>query len=112
MPTRGEQIAWSAGLFDGEGCVAETDRRFTLRLVNTDEELVRRFHDYVGLGRIYGPYVNTCSDGYKRKLVFHSVAYGYDALDIMNLLAPFLSTRRRARAYELTGLSFPVETSI
>lgn len=111
MSTREEEIAWASGLFEGEGCVCETDTRFTLRLNNTDEEVIRRFDDYVRLGRVYGPYVNSCNDGYKRKLVFHWVAYGYDAYDAMNLLAPFLSKRRLARALELTGISFPVKTS-
>jgi hypothetical protein len=105
-------MAWAAGLFEGEGCVCETDTRFTLRLTNTDEEVIRRFDHHVRLGQAYGPHVNSCNDGFKRKLVFHWVACGYDAFDVMNLLAPFLSQRRLARAHELTGLSFPVETSI
>lgn len=100
------------GLFEGEGCICETGDRFTLRLTNTDEEVVRRFDACVRIGRVYGPYVNSCNDGYRRKQVFHWVASGYDALDVMNLLAPFLSARRLARAHELTGLTFPVETAI
>jgi hypothetical protein len=112
MPTRDEEIAWAAGFFEGEGCISETGGQFTLRLNNTDEEAIRRFDDYVQLGRIYGPYANTVSDGYRRRAFWSWAAYGWQAFDVMNLLAPHLSTRRLARARELTGLSFPVKTSI
>jgi hypothetical protein len=110
MPTRAEEIAWAAGLFEGEGCVTEIDGRFTLALNNTDEEVVRRFEEIVRLGRIYGPYENSSSDGFRRKPFWAWVAKDESALDVMQMLAPWLSTRRRSRAHELTGLRFPVES--
>jgi hypothetical protein len=55
---RGEEIAWAAGLFEGEGCITEVDKRFVAALKNTDEWVVRRFHDIVERGRAYGPYAS------------------------------------------------------
>jgi hypothetical protein len=52
--TRNVEIAWAAGLFEGEGCVTEINRRFALAVKNTDEEVIR-FDEIVGLGRMYGP---------------------------------------------------------
>ena len=44
------QLAWAAGLFEGEGCMSG---RNTLRLQMTDKDVVEKFHDAVGLGKIY-----------------------------------------------------------
>jgi hypothetical protein len=110
MPTRGEEIAWAAGLFEGEGTVTLVGTQFTLAVVNTDEEVIRRFDDVMCLGQLYGPYENPMNDGYKRKPFFRWISCEYNALDAMQLLAPWLSTRRLDRAFELTGIRFPRET--
>jgi hypothetical protein len=109
-PTREEEIPWAAGIFEGEGCVTEVDGRFTLKVNNTDPEVIRRFDEVVQFGRVYGPYRNSERDGHRRKPFWAWVASGYDALDVMNMLAPWLTVRRLARAQTLTGLSFPVQT--
>jgi hypothetical protein len=109
MATREEEIAWAAGIFEGEGCLTEVAGRFTLKVNNTDEEVIRRFDEVVQFGRVYGPYRNSERDGYRRKPFWAWVASDYDALDVMNMLAPWLTKRRLARAQELTGLSFPVQ---
>jgi hypothetical protein len=54
MAADSERIAWAAGLFEGEGCITETNDTLTLRLNNTDESLVQRFRDYVDIGTVYG----------------------------------------------------------
>jgi hypothetical protein len=108
MPGRDEEIAWAAGLFEGEGCVTEVKGRFTLALKNTDEEVVRRFDAIIGLGRVYGPYKNSECDGHKRKPFWAWAASGEDAFDAMQMLALWLSKRRLQRALQLTGLHFPV----
>jgi hypothetical protein len=107
MPTK-EEVAWAAGLFEGEGCTTESDGRFTLRLNNTDESVVRRFDEVVTWGLVYGPYRNSERDGHSRKPFWVWVASDHNAYDAFNLLAPWLSKRRLNRAYELTGIRFPV----
>lgn len=52
------QLAWAAGLFDGEGCISTRDSprllhlRVTLRLAMTAERAVRAFRAAVGVGTV------------------------------------------------------------
>jgi hypothetical protein len=49
--------AWAAGLFEGEGSVMISPKDIPcLSLAMSDEDVVRRFADIVGRGRINGPY--------------------------------------------------------
>jgi hypothetical protein len=106
---RAEEIAWGAGLFEGEGCITEVGDRFTLRVNNTDEWVIRRFADIVMLGRTYGPYKNSETDGHRRKPVWVWTTENESAFDVMQMVAPWLSPRRLERAYDLSGISFPVK---
>lgn len=113
VPSREEEIAWAAGLFEGEGCVSsEQNGSLVLMLKNTDHEVVDRFDQIVRYGTLYGPYRNSERDGHKRKPFWVWTVRGTDAYDAMQLLAPWLSKRRLSRALEITGLRFPVKTSI
>jgi hypothetical protein len=109
MPTREEEIAWAAGIFEGEGCVTEVEGRFTLKVNNTDEWVILRFAEIVRLGSTYGPYRNSEKDGHRRKPFWVWTAAAENAMDVMQMLAPWLSERRLERARELTGISFPVQ---
>jgi hypothetical protein len=53
---RAEQIAWAAGLFEGEGCITLSGERFQLALNNTNEGVVYAFRRILDIGRVYGPY--------------------------------------------------------
>jgi hypothetical protein len=100
MPTREEEIAWAAGLFEGEGCL--TRRRGgdpVARLVSTDEETPLRFCEILQVGRVYGPY----RQDQRRKPFWAWIANGWDAYDTVVLLGPWLGERRRERARELFG---------
>jgi hypothetical protein len=102
MPTPGEEIAWAAGLFEGEGCITITGGQPYMRLNSTDEDTPRRFCEIVGAGKVYGPY----SRPPPRKAVWIWVAYGIDAMLTVQLLAPWFGERRRARATEVFGAGF------
>jgi hypothetical protein len=106
MTTPQEPVAWAAGLFEGEGCVTVSRNELTTRLPNTDESIVRRFWDVVQVGTVYGPSERRERDGFKRKPFWVWVATKESALDALELLGPWLSERRLARAFELTGLRF------
>lgn len=93
-----EEIAWAAGLFDGEGSITHTDRDLQLLLKNTDLELVERFDLIVGRGHAYGPYLYESRDGYNRKPAWCWVAQGDAAHDVVDLLARWLSRRRLEQA--------------
>ena len=99
MPTP-EEIAWAAGLFDGEGSITHTRRDLQVLLKNTDFELVDRFERIVERGRVYGPYERQERDGFVRKPAWLWVAHGDAGHDVIDLLAPWLSARRLGQARE------------
>jgi hypothetical protein len=106
VATRGtlkEQIAWAAGVFEGEGCITtDGNNRFQLRVDNTDEEVVQRFAAIVEAGRVYGPYrQDNARDGHVRKPFWAWVAFEDEAFAVVDMLAPWLSKRRLARSREL-----------
>ena len=61
-----EDLAWAAGLFDGEGCVTALRRRFpngaprkvgiSVKVLMTDREPLDRLCEAIGLGKVFGPY--------------------------------------------------------
>lgn len=55
------EIAWAAGLFEGEGNVALTQSGIQIRLSMCDEDVVRRWGAVVGVGKCYGPYTRKVS---------------------------------------------------
>jgi hypothetical protein len=55
MATREEEIAWAAGLFEGEGTITASNEHLVVRLVNTDEPIVRRLAEIIPFGTIYCP---------------------------------------------------------
>jgi hypothetical protein len=59
------------------------------------------------VGRSYGPYRNSETDGHKRKPIWSWWAHEEDAFDLLQMLGPWLSPRRLDRAYELSGIRFP-----
>jgi len=90
-------IAWAAGLFEGEGSIThggEPHRKLKLTLKMTDEDVVRSFAGVLGVGRVYGPYQ------YKgnRKLVWEWTAVTAQAQAALERLLPYLHSRRRAKA--------------
>ena len=95
-----ENIAWAAGLFEGEGCITGRKQTAQLQLNMTDEDVVRQFHRLIGVGTVCGPYRN------KRlphaKPCWRWVCGG--AMHVQAVLAalwPFLMSRRQAKAREV-----------
>ena len=56
MLAKVEDIAWAAGLFEGEGCITDTDTRNPnnplLQMTMTDEDVMKRFIKIVGYGNL------------------------------------------------------------
>lgn len=104
------ELAWAAGLFEGEGCI-RTDtikgrwRRDGSRggpyfyprldMSLTDEDVINRFCAAVG-GRVRGPYLK---EG--RKPIWYWSAQNNEAIAIMQKLRSFLGERRSAKAAEV-----------
>lgn len=99
------EIAWAAGLFEGEGSITHVHGRTQLRIQMTDYEVLERFLEIIGAGKIYGPYSRQERDSYTRKPRWIWVCDGPMVRTIFKTLAPWLSTRRRDRARNI-GLDF------
>jgi hypothetical protein len=105
MTTAGCEIAWAAGLFEGEGTITQSRGRLYVRLKMTDESIVLRFAEIARFGEIYGPYSHQRTDGYVRKPYWVWLAAEYEALEVLEMLWPWLGQRRRGQALKLA----PVE---
>lgn len=96
-----EQLAWAAGLFEGEGCFSTrhcgSDRSLVARLKMTDEDVVRRFFEIVQVGNVTGPYTKV-----GRKPVWIWQTGSFEGVQFtVAIFWKWLHARRRHRAKEL-----------
>lgn len=99
-----EELAWAAGLFDGEGTVYLHRNRGAggawarLTIVQNDPQVLARFRDAVGLGNLLGPYRRN-QEGRKVHNPFWSLhaASWRDTQAIAALLWRWLSPVKRAQ---------------
>jgi hypothetical protein len=99
-----EEIAWAAGLFEGEGTITQNSGVVNLRVTSTDGDVLDRFAEVVGAGKVYGSYVYTRPDGCKRKPFYVWVCQGSAIEDVVRMLVIWLSPRRLKQAQD-HGLS-------
>lgn len=93
----GEETAWAAGLFDGEGHIGFVGKHsVVMQLGMTDEDVVRRFHTVVGVGRLSGPYSNGPRG--RKPVWLWAAQHTPDVRELLVALKPWLGERRSARA--------------
>jgi hypothetical protein len=111
--TNRERLAWAAGIFEGEGSITRIRRGdgFDLQIsINlTDFDVLARFDEIVARGWLYGPY-HPASHGPRRKRYWRWAAYGDAAHDVLDLLGPWLLSRRRQQA-RTHGVEIPADSS-
>ena len=100
------ELAWAAGLFEGEGCLSTKHSQSRLRtvygcvayLATTDQDVLLRFREIIGFGCIGSK--KPQRPGY---LVQHywRVSNFEHFQALIALLFPWFGSRRRARALEL-----------
>lgn len=108
-PSREEERAWAAGLWDGEGCVSimahrSHPGRFVLEASITQSsdagvpEVLKRFRSFVGgAGKIYGPY----EAGIGRQPIYRWKLYPTEQIrQVMAELAPRIGTVKREQSEE------------
>lgn len=112
-----EDLAWAAGLFDGEGCVGiarqiygNTGRRATFRLritvAQVDHEVLEEFEWAVGLrGKIASPKVKAGQNRVCHMLIYDGIAAFY----VLRKLQTFL---RRKRKHAQLAFRFQKEGAI
>ena len=95
-----EDLAWAAGLFEGEGCFSRTHGVPVANLGMTDNDIVLRFRDVVGFGSIYEINNSRKNPRWSDGLQWSSTNFAHTQQTVA-MFWPWLGTRRRARAHEL-----------
>lgn len=102
------ELAWAAGLFEGEGWISshakgELGTYAILGLTSTDEDVVRRFSSAIGVGSVTGPYrYPTRPAHWLPRWTWHCRRHA-DVGIALNLLWPWLCSRRRDKAREVAA---------
>lgn len=94
------ELAWAAGLFEGEGCIngyvnKSGERGIQLMLRMTDEDVVQRFQSVIGFGNIHKR--APLQSHHKRSYLWHVGSFER-AQAVIAALWPWLGRRRRATA--------------
>lgn len=101
-----DELAWAAGLFEGEGWITERLRKDgikipTLGLRSTDEDVLRTFHRILGMrGTINGPLAGRPANW---KPIWQWLVQHKAAREVAPVLFPRLHARRQKRMIEVFG---------
>ena len=95
------QIAWAAGLFEGEGCIHfDKQSLASVKISMTDYDIVQRFADIFDL-KVNGPYSYTgWRSHHKPCWVVKSKAQS-KVRSILNELLPYFGSRRAHKALDI-----------
>lgn len=98
-----EQIAWAAGVFEGEGSARKRmGYGQAMQLVMTDEDIIRRFNDAVKVGYVNGPYGPYQPQ--QTKPQWHWAACKFEeAQAVAAMLWPWLGPRRKNQIRDMLG---------
>ena len=101
-----EDLAWAGGLFEGEGCFSIMTwhrKRFrcSASLMMTDRDVMQRFVDVIGLGRLLGPYEHSRGGGRYLPHWKWQISGFEEVQALFAMLWPWLGKRRRTRAVEV-----------
>lgn len=103
--SRETDIAWAAGLFEGEGCLSSSRRESHLRpscvavMSSTDKDVLERFCAIVGVGKVVSR--SQSSKLSKKQAYFWRVGSTVDFFHVCSLFMPYFGERRAARATEI-----------
>ena len=94
-----QELGWVAGILEGEGCFTPSRQRSgdktyvyaRIQLNMTDEDVMIRFHETVGIGRLSGPHYYK-NPNWKPRWTWR-VSNG-DAKDLMREIRPLMGARR------------------
>ena len=94
-------IVWAAGLFEGEGSITRDHRVNNRRLsiVMTDKDVMERFVDVMGYGRLLGPYQYVKCKNNKPYWSWQ-MSKRSEVLRILKMFLPHFGKRRAERAIE------------
>lgn len=99
-----ENISWFAGLFEGEGCTSINrgtgkSPRMILSITMTDEDVIRKAHNVIGLGNVTGPHGPYRPN--EKATWSWRVSRFEECQAIAAALYPFLCSRRQSKILEV-----------
>jgi hypothetical protein len=101
MSAQRDNLAWAAGLFEGEGSISIHQRRNGIvHLAMTDADVVERFAKVMGFGRIYHHPQDKRKATYKPLINWVAGSFEHVQAAIA-MMWPWLGTRRQSRAIEV-----------
>lgn len=100
-----DKLSWFAGVFEGEGsikCMKIKSRAdsYALSLVikMTDEDIILRCLDAIGVGRVKGPYHEHAKN---KPMWYWEVTSQGEIVKVLDKLYPMLGVRRKEKAREV-----------
>lgn len=94
------EVAWAAGIFEGEGCFSGNGKNIMISLAMCDKDVVDRFAAVVGLGKVSPKKMPLAKPHWKPQWQWYFNSY--DQLEELALLIePWLGERRLAKLEEL-----------
>lgn len=93
-------IAWAAGLIEGEGCFTLHSKHHPYFLLDMcDLDVLEKFNKIFPQSNLRGPYVDAKRPDYKNR--YRVDAFGPKCIEIMNAVYPYMGTRRKEKMTEL-----------
>jgi hypothetical protein len=89
------QIAWAAGLFEGEGSLTNSGIYPKLYMAMTDLDVVERFMKIVGIGTIH------VRDRYPHKTQYSWQLSGKKCKPVVEMFLPYFGERRAYKALNI-----------
>jgi len=81
------EIAWCAGFFDGEGCIAPIHGSYFIRVTQKNPEALVRFQKIFNGGKLYR--IQS-----EKSYAHHYKLYGLDAILALVSMLPYLTVKR------------------
>lgn len=96
------QIAWAAGILEGEGCFTEHSGHPYILVDMTDKDVIEKLHSIFPTATIRGPYTHHKKPQNKPRWRFD--AFGTKAVPIMERVLPYMCSRRTEKIKYLLNL--------
>lgn len=98
---RARDLAWVAGIIEGEGSISVRSNGLIEVHVNmTDLDVIQRLAAITGVGRVTGPAKPPRYKAHWKPIAYWQVARQDDTAALLMTIFPFLGARRRAKAAE------------
>lgn len=120
MHIKKTDLAWVAGLLEGEGCFTLKSRpniscgtargNILVECHMCDRDVLERLHNIVNCGNVNGPYKNGTNPKHRPRHMFR--VSGTKAYKLMKLILPFMCSRRSTRIRQLIQMYEQVKPKI